>query len=514
MAELTADELEELEYLELLELEAADSPAPAAVPENSPVSPVAELPPAREPNVFKRALGTATQGVSDAMSTVAGDSFGLNAEGDPTQRDDLNPIERGVLATGRDFLGGVGEAGGDIMMETGKALLPPAAEEAIASGAQYLANTDTAQAAGRGLQQARESLGPKNSALAGAGLNIAASLLPVPKIKPKFGINSRNKLDTSVRNRKIRETERLLEPDNLKGKGDVIENTGLWQSREYKPVASEQRVAERVAAIPDSNPRKSNNYNRGVVKKEIDKLDKELIGSLDGLPAVNLETVTDSIDDALDRARQLPNLSGDAGEVATTLANQVDDILLRHLDTDGNITPDSLLKVRRELDQWTKKYGPKDLYSDKGSALNDANREVREGLNSVLSANAPDGVVREKLSHMSDLLDAEGTLFPRSLPAREKGNRFSRYIQDLERSLGFRHPTTPQAGVETVRNPLVAAAVGTGALGLGTARNLGAGVARNRTAATEALATAIRSGQTTAQKAAIIAAMQDEEEEY
>ena len=478
--------------------------------------PVTAPPPAapKKQSLLGKSMDRLQLGVSDAMSTYAGDTYGRrDPTGAPLERDDMT-IGRFTKATGGDILPAVGEVAGDVMIEAGKAVLPESAERAISSGLQYAMDSAPVKMAGKGLEAAREYLGPEKSALAGEMLNIGlAAAGPALKIKPKLGSKSKAKLKKSIQNQKRIETERLLEPDNLRGTGALTEE-GVLRTRKYKPVpgSKEARIAERVSDIPGIDPRRSNNYNTGVLAKEIDRLNEGLVTSLDGAPAVSIGTIENVVDDAIDAARLTPNLAGDAGKMAETLSNHVDTLLAKYKNTAGKILPEDLLKVRRELDNWTDKYAPGDLYGDKGSALRDANNAIRESLNSALADAAPNAAVRDRLWHMADLLEAKATTYPRSLPSAEKGNRITRYIDNLERSTGVKHPVNPQSIAITASNPLVTAGAGIGALGLGAARNIGAFGARNRTAAAQSLSDAIRGGATGAQRAALIDAMNKDKE--
>ena len=163
--------------------------------------------------LFGRSLDTLQLGVSDAMSTLAGDSYGRS--GDPSERDDINYLSKAIKMVGGDMLPAVGEVGGDAMITAGKAVLPEAAEDFIADktsqGIEYVAESDVGQAVGVGLEKWKAA-SPETYALAGELGNIGLAVAPVPKIKPKFGAKSTSKLKKALQDRKTIETERLLEP--------------------------------------------------------------------------------------------------------------------------------------------------------------------------------------------------------------------------------------------------------------------------------------------------------------
>ena len=104
---------------------------------------------------------------------------------------------------------------------------------------------------------------------------------------------------------------------------------------------------------------------------------------------------------------------------------------------------------------------------------------------------------------MSDLYNAQSTLYPRGLPNREAGNRLSRSVEDLERSLGIRHPTTP-LGVQRSVNPVLGLGLAVAATGMGLKRGGAAGLRRNKTALAEMTADAISEGSAAIQRAPII----------
>lgn len=482
--------------------------------------PVAVPAPEEERGLLGRSYDTAISGVSDAMSTMMGDTYGReDPTGSPLQRDELpiyNPIgsDRLTKALGGDLALAVGDIGGDLMMTAGKAVLPDAAQEAIASGAQYVMESEPAQMAGRGLEKAKEFLGPDKAALAGELLNIGAAIAPVPKIKPKFGAKSRVKLEKALQKRKTLETERLLEPNpnDMLGKGTTSEQ-GFMRSFKYEPGKAEARKAKLVSEIADVDPKRSNNYNQGVIQKEVKKLNTELVDELADVAPVSIENVTNSIDDAIDAARQTPNLAGEAGAMAETLSAHADRLLSKYKNADKTITPNNLLKVRRELDKWTEKYGPKDLYGDKGSALSDANDAIREALNSALSEAAPNAAVREKLWDMSDLIAAQKLTYSRGIPGKERGNRASRYLENLERATGVKHPVNPQSIAISASNPQVGIGAAIAALGIGAKNSAGRGLSRNRTAIMEMAADAIKNGSQGLPRAALIDLMNEEEKQ-
>jgi len=477
----------------------------------------APVPPKEEQGLLRRSLEKLRLGTSDAMSTLAGDSYGRY--GDPVEPDNLqlfNPFgsDRFKKALGGDFFPAVGEVGVDAMIAPVKALFPKVAEIS-GRGMQAAMESDPAQALGTKIDEIKEELGPDTSALIGEIANIGGALLPVPKIKPKFGIKSRAKLKKSLKKRKAIETERLLEPNpvDMKKKGKLIEEKGGLQFRRYQPGKIEKRKAKLVSEIDGVDPRRSNNYNTGVINEEVKRLNIELLDDLDGVPNVSLGNIENAVDDAIDLARLTPNLRGDAGGVAETLSAYVDRLLLKYKSADGDITPNDLLIVRRELDEWTTKYGPKDLYGEKGNAMSDANNAIREALNSTLAAAAPDVAVRQKLWDMADLIEASNLTYKRSLPGMEGGNRVSRYIEGLERATGIKHPTNPQSLAITAANPTVGFSGAALALGIGAKNSAGRIISRNRTATMEMMADAIRGGSQGAQRAVLLDLINKEEEE-
>lgn len=506
----------ELARRELARREAAGAPVEAVVEETTAVdSPVNEAIPAQEEQgLVSRGMDTLQLGLSDAMSTLAGDTYGRS--GDPTEPDDLNYLSRAIKMVGGDILPAVGEVGGDAVIAAGKAVLPEAAEDFIADtaaeGMQAVAESDVGQAVGGGLDKWKAA-SPETYALAGELGNIGMAVAPVPKLNPKFGAKSTKKLKKALQDRKTLETERLLEPApmDMRGKGELLEK-GAMRTRVYEPFAPEKRKAKLVSEIADVDPRRSNNYNAGVMRKEITKLNDELVDSLDGLPEVQTVDIENAIDDAIDTARQTPNLAGEAGSQAEVLSNYVDRLISKYKTGDGGIEPRDLLKIRREMDEWTRKYGPKDLYGDKGSALSDANDAIREALNATVAKAAPDADVRQKLWDMSDLIAAEKQTYRRGLPGAEKGNRFSRYLANLERATGVKHPVNPQSIAISATNPQVGVGAALAALGIGAKKGAGAGLARNRTSAMNMMADAMREGSAGAQRAGLIDMMNEDDD--
>ena len=485
------------------------APAPAPTP-----APVEE-----EPGFFGRTMDRLQLGVSDAMSTLAGDTYGRS--GDPTERDDLpliNPFgsNRLVKALGGDVLPAVGDVASDALITGGKAVLPQAAEDAVASGFQSAMESAPAQAIGQGIDAAQEFLGPDASAYAGELLNIGAALTPVKGVKP--GIKQRG-LDRAARierGRRRREVGNLVEPDYKVGEVKYDINP-MSKKKEWQRTDFDERMIDSVTDVKGVNPRKSFTENARALEKETNRIDARLKSKLWYAPDVEYSKVKAGLDDVSKELEGYYTIVGDAELSAMKIRKTVDKILNEATDQQNwktgkvkTIRPDDLLRVRQRLDNQLRKEGLKIAGTDSAAAFDTSVSKIRKRINDLVNEAAPDAGVADDLSRQSDLLRARDIIEPRS-GAEAKGN-FQRWVEDVERSTGSRHPTTYQAQAETAKSKGALGIAGLSAAAHELPRRLADWTLKGDAAIAKVADALARGGVPAAQKAAILAAIQKEEE--
>lgn len=498
-----------LRYLQLKAKAAAVPVTAPAQTDDSRLSNIAQTAAESAPGQFlKRSLQTLTTGASDALSTVAGDTYGRN--GDPTQQDTLDIPQKVLKVAGGDILPAVSQVTGDAVIEAGKAVLPKVAEDAIASGVGTAANavmqTTPAKAVASGLSQWRQK-SPETYATAGELANIALTMAPVVKAAPTGAVSRKVLNNVMSRNRK-KELIDMLTPLDVNA-NDLSIAGDTAASKVFTPNAHLQGVVDEVNTVPGVDPRKSYTQNRNAITKKVDDLRTGIDAKLDGVEPIPLSDVRSEVQAAIARANAAPTMTGDAGQVAERIYTKLDEILAGKAP-DGNITPKDLLDSRRELDSWIKSY-PGDPFGPTMTATKTATREIRNTLNDVVDRVAPSAGVKNDLASMHKLLLATEDLAPKAVS--EGNTKFTRYMQALENASGFKHPVNPQSAYITGRNPVIGMAVGAGALAHSLKRGLGESVLKFNARMDELLAKAVREGAPPAQRMLIIDAMNKDKEQ-
>jgi len=469
------------------------SPAPAEKPEG----------------FFPRARQTLTTALSDSLSTLAGDTYGRN--GDPTHPDNLNPARRVLKAAGGDIIPAAGEVTSDALIEAGKAVLPESAQNAIAEGAQYVAESAPVRVIGKGLDKWKEA-SPESYATAGEIANVASVFLPVKKIPVKdFGSGKR--LANSVAKTRAEELRNLFEPAKpITGKvraGDLVVKDNLLKTKEFVPNKKYQEMIDEVAAIPEVNPRLSATENMTAVNNEITKMRQALQAKLDGQPPITQQQLSAALANAKAEIMKSSYMVGDAKLSAKKLGAVFDDLIQQKM-VNGEITPNDLMDVRIRFDQMAKADNP-NILTPGGSAAKVTTQKLRQSLNDLIDAHVPNAGVRTDLDKMHRLM--KGGTYLAKAAENEGGNRLSRYINTVENRTGFKHAVTPRAASGNLMDTGAAIVTGGAALAAGGGRALAEGLARNSAASQRMLATAIRNAPNIAAKAALIDAMNKEKEE-
>jgi hypothetical protein len=382
---------------------------------------------------------------------MAGDSFGRT--GDPTQRDFQNAgpygttARRLVKALGGDVIPAVGGVAADTIMTVGRQL-PKSVQDPIVSGYKAVVESAPAQAISRGTQQLQENY-PDAYATANELVNIGTAGIPTKNVVPGFAKAARQRVDDALEAGRKVELKRMLTPDDMSGLTPV-QSTGFMRKIEGVPDKRLQGQIDEVAASTDVNPRGSNTEAFTKIESKVDNIRNNLDADLRQAPNIYGSQVSFALDQAKKRAAKIPSLKGTPGEVANSIYDAFDDIVSKRM-VNGEINPADLLDARRELDSWLKLNSPS-IFGDGISAYTIATREIRDTLNGLVGASAPNAAVADDLSQMHKLLSARDTLLPRAI-AEIDTTRLGRYVQNVERRTGLAPPKTPLAVTANVRSP-------------------------------------------------------------
>lgn len=471
----------------------------------APAQPTAPAPAPEGPGFLARSRDRLALGLSDVGSTLTGQTYGR--DGDPTRRDSMAPSEYVMKALGGDAIPAVGGVIADAVVTAGKAVLPESAEDAIAEGVQTVAQSAPVQAVGRGLEAWRKA-SPRTYAQAGEIANVVAAKAPAPKPGLTTGTKAARRLERTMAANKARETTHMLTPDNPFDQGSLVIADDALQSKTFVPNARYQGVIDEVASIPGVDPRKSFTANINALESHVGKLDESLGLKLADAPPIPAENIAQTLQASVARAQDQLTLTADAGKFAQSIYDKFDQLIEPRI-IDGHVTPTDLLAARRELDAWLRN-SPTDVFSPGGAASKVATREIRQSINDLVDISAPDAGVKADLARMNKALEARDAMRPHAVGEGE--NRFSRYLRTLERSTGLKHPVNPQSAYITLKNPHVGVVAGGAALALGLRRGLGESFGKFNARMEMLLQEAINRGAPPAERAAILAAINQEKE--
>ena len=457
------------------------------------------------PGLLARSRDRLALGLSDVLSTVTGNTYGR--DGDPTQRDSMAPSAVVMKAAGGDVIPAVGSVIADAAMTAGKAVLPESAENAIASAAQTVAQSAPVQAVGKGLQRWKAA-DPNSYAAAGELANVAGVLAPVPKPALTTGAKATQRLARSLARKRKTETLAMLTPDNPLDEGSLQIADDVARSKKFVPSPRYEAVIDEVASIPGVNPRKSYTANMNALESHVTDLRKGLDDKLVGATPIPGPVVEHAVGQAVAKSAQSPMLVGDAGKAAERIYAKFDELVQAKM-ANGEITPQGLLDTRRELDAWLKS-SPGDVFGPGTAASKIATREIRRSINTLVDKAAPGAGVSDDLARMNKALEARDLISSRAVDEAQTG--LGRYMATLERSTGLKHPVNPQSAYITATNPVVGVATGAAALALGLRRGLGESFGKFNARMENLLQEAINRGAPAAERAAIIAAMNQEKE--
>ena len=212
----------------------------------------------------------------------------------------------------------------------------------------------------------------------------------------------------------------------------------------YIPTETEVEMVNVLSGIEDINSKKSFVAVKEVLEKEVNtthnSLNKLLRKSKFKFNKKKLESdlkVKIEID-----LNDNPVLIGDAKAVATKIYNKA----LRLLkEADGS--PASIMDVRRQLDDWSKKAG-KTSYDGTENAWTVSQRLIRDFLNESVAEAVPNTKVLEKLRRQHLLLRTKDRVLPKA--AQEADTSIGRTAQNVSNALDLSMPKTMVGKVANV----------------------------------------------------------------
>ena len=487
-----------------------------------------------QPGILSRSMDTLRQGASDVMSTMAGDSYGRRSD-DPTQRDAL-----GLPAVMENLKSGDPTGAYGAMLDTGVTNTADAARavfdvagDALVSGAQTIAPETTAKAGsalagamdkftnsqlGQDLSQLDARLTqqyPEQHKRAKDVATVTGAFTPGPKLggpSPSGALTKAlAKVDDKVKSRTSRQ---MLTPDNpyQKGYGDVTLE-GATKTKTYNPSDVEARRIAAAEAVPGFDPSKPYSENVVPMRTEVARLKEQLDTDVAarGKP-VSRDTIDDAVDQVMLEIADVATLTGDAQQVASNIVLKFQKLVDEATDG-GSITPAALMQARRDLDNWLRKNNTKAFDPESEKALQVATQNIRRRVNELVHDATPDVDVAGSLQRQSDLLSTlDEIVLPRA--DTERPTRLGRYVQNLERTTGVRHTTTPYSIVQTTSNPAAALLLPVLAGAIGLKRGAGKGVRANTAKAAQLAEGILRNTPQVAARAGALPAYSQEEEQY
>ena len=473
-------EEEEFEFRLRLESEAAPSPAP------------------KEESFIDRSVDRLSLGVSDAMSTLAGDTYGRSdPTGSPLQRDNMNFPARLLKAAGGDILPAAGEIVADAAVEKTPQMVKSGLSKTL-SAMQENKERHPIYGNASYVEGAKQLIDPLPSEIKetlGEAANVVGA---VSAPKARFAEAAEDRLTQSMDALRRKDIRKKLEPQNIEDDanyGSVVEE-GRLNTKRYIPSDIETRMDEEVFKIEGLDPRRSARHNTTEIEGKVDELRIDLDESLVGTPGVPITTVRARIDDAIAKAGESPTMVGDAEKSAKKIYAELDRLLLEVTSEADGVAPGDLLKVRRDLDSWIRSNTPKAFDPAVVGANQIATKEIRTSINTIINEAVPEAHVAESLRRQSDLLSARDSLTHERL--REGKSGLSRSVSKVEGDTGLAAASTPlafTANISSLPAMLVA--------GVATAASLGARGAvvagmKLKASAMEAIQAAVNAGESAA----------------
>ena len=355
-----------------------------------------------------------------------------------------------------------GDIAGDAIMSGVKAVTPDWLQEGVGSAADAIMNTDVVKNtvdAGKYIAKDLREENPRGAQLFDDLSGVAPLMknplggmtrpnAPKPNYKAvvKKQQNAINAAESNTRRGKL---EKFVVPDPADRTGKMKESTGFWEIQSYDLPARTMAALDEVEKIKKVNPEKSVVHNSNAMDEAVDvarkKLDSRLIAYTEkGGKGISEASLNASIGNKVNSAGMKSVLVGDIGASAAGLFEHFQGIVKSKLSPDGTISPKDLLDARRQLDDEITSLGKKDPFnSTVNNGQNQGLSVIRESINDLVDGAVKNTDVKASLQMQHKILTVRDSLRYRYY--REKSNRFTRYIQNMETTYGIKHPTTPVA---------------------------------------------------------------------
>ena len=421
-----------------------------------------ELPETR--SFLQRSKETLTQGVSDAMSSLAGDSFTTGGD-----KMDLSPSERTSEALGGGVLPAVGQVGADAFVTGAKQVLPESVTDAVGEGFGAVMGSKPVQKVAEGWNTLADKY-PDYAAGITQGANIGSIGMPKMKTPKVRWVGNADAAVAKMKNQtRMESVARMLEPDNMDGPGKIV-TKGPLKTKTYEATPWEQEMYREVNKVKGVKP--SGNYtdNFNAVEAEVGRLAKELDAKLMEVPEINANRILGPINDAVEQIAKQPTLVGDAGKSAELIFDMYINEVKKFVKPGAKVSLRDMLQARRNLDDLLYSTDKNIFDVNTSKAKNYALSEIRKTVHDLIEEVAPDSGLKDSLKKQSHLLTARDTMHPRMIG--ERGNAITRAVSALERDTGVAHPTTPLGIYANASNPITAAAMAALAGGYGITRAL------------------------------------------
>lgn len=433
----------------------------------APARTTREAAPEPEPNFLERSYDRVVEGVGDVMDTLSGQTYG--AGGDPTAQRDEGLVGKAMSVLGSDVIPAAGDVISDAVISAGKAVLPESGERLISEAAESVIGSAPVQAITETWDEFAKEY-PDLARRLGQTGNIAAAFAPAAKAVPKTNIGTKAFKSSQKALKEDRRTlvSRMLQPDETPETALRTDVRGVLKKKTYNPLPDEEAMYKEVAGVRGIKPKASYTENVPVLTQQIGKYANDLDAQLADV-VIPIQDVKNVLIKSVNDVGRNPVLTGSTGESAVRIYDMYVDIVNKY-QKGGKITAKDLLQSRRDLDSALRKWKKNVFDGQSVSAVSEATHALRTKLNDVVIKNAPDVNVSRSLEKQSHLLRARDIMADRVPMEAELG--IGRLIDNLERSAGLKHPTTPLALQATASNKVVGLATAALASGWGIKRAL------------------------------------------
>jgi len=376
------------------------------------------------------------------------------------------PGLEGAPGPGQDILSFLLQTGGktglgtlsDLIGAAGSAMIPEPIKEAVTSGLGALANTEV----GGSLLQALQGGVEGYQKWAEANPTLAANLEATTNIAtaiPSTGVSaiSKNPVTRAIENSAIekninlakeiirpnRDINTTIAEERLRDtrEGGFLGNLSIELNRQ------EERAAELLGEVYDRDKTFVTNYN--TADTFIRNRSEELTKTIDAATTANISPVdvTKKIATDLNTLYTEKPTLRNATSLVNKIKNNYTAILDKYKDSNGEIKPSDLLKVRREFDNWWQEELPSVDFSRTGGNSNQAELVVglfRRATNDVIDAAVPDAKVKEELYDLSSMIRANQNVQTKATVEASKA------IERTFNKLGLSQPSTVASNAATL----------------------------------------------------------------